>query len=208
MAPYYLSALVNLAGPVKRVQAMSGQGFAERVISAANSPRKGESIKVETATSVMALLEFVSGAQVTMIMSWDVWKHGHPPIELYGSEGSMRVPDPNFFGGEVEITERGADWKKVDSAAMPFGKPNWRSPNWPPEAPDRANYRGLGVTELANAVRTGGPHRASGAFAQHVLEVMYAILQAGESGGAVSIEAPLERPAVLDDALASTFWKG
>jgi predicted dehydrogenase len=141
-------------------------------------------------------------------MSWDVWKHGHPPIELYGSEGSMRVPDPNFFGGEVEITEQGADWKKVDSAAMPFGKPNWRSPNWPPETPARANYRGLGVAELANAVRTGGPHRASGAFAQHVLEVMYGILQAGETGGAISIEAPLERPAVLDDALARTFWKG
>ena len=116
-------------------------------------------------------------------MSWDVWKHGHPPIELYGTDGSLRVPDPNFFGGTVEITERGADWQLLDSSNRLYGKPNWRSPTWPASAPDRANYRCLGIADLASAVLHGTPHRSSGAFAAHVLEVMHAILQAGADGG-------------------------
>ena len=71
-------------------------------------------------------------------MSWDVWKHSHPAIEIYGSEGSLRVPDPNFFGGEVEITERGGNWQVRDSGSMPLGAPNWRSPNWPPEQAEQS----------------------------------------------------------------------
>ena len=110
MAPYYLSALVNLIGPVQRVVAMSSIGFPERIVTS-NSPRNGHRIAVETPTHVTALLEFASGAQVTFCMSWDVWKHSHPAIEIYGSEGSLRVPDPNFFGGEVEVTERGGNWQ-------------------------------------------------------------------------------------------------
>ncbi len=112
MAPYYLSALINLIGPVNRVMAMASVGFAERIVTA-ESPRKGHRIAVETPTHVMALLEFASGAKVTFCMSWDVWKHGHPAIELYGTDGSLRVPDPNFFGGDVEITERNGDWKRA-----------------------------------------------------------------------------------------------
>jgi predicted dehydrogenase len=128
MAPYYLNALVNLIGPVRRVFALSGTGFAERVITA-DSPRRGERIKVETPTTVMALLEFASGAQVTFCMSWDVWRHGHPAIELYGTDGSLRVPDPNFFGGAVELTERSGDWQTIDSSNLPLGAPNWRAPH-------------------------------------------------------------------------------
>ncbi len=79
----------------------------------------------------MALVRFTSGADIMFTMSWDVWKHGHPPIELYGTEGSLRVPDPNFFGGVVEYTARGGDWVSVDTSERPFGRPNWRSPAWP-----------------------------------------------------------------------------
>lgn len=208
MAPYYLGALVNIIGPVKRVSSMSSVGFPERVITTETSPRKGERILVETPTHVMALLEFASGAQVTFCMSWDVWKHGHPAIELYGTEGSLRVPDPNFFGGHVEITERGGDWRAVDSSDMPLGAPNWRSPNWAPNAPSRANYRALGLAELASAVLRGTPHRASGRLALHVLEVMHCILEGAATGQPMAITTTLERPAVLEDADAAALWKG
>src|SRR5918997_6621164 len=207
MAPYYLSALINLAGPVKRVVAMSSIGFPERTITTESSPRKGERIRVETPTHVMALLEFASGAQVVFSMSWDVWKHGHPAIELYGTEGSLRVPDPNFFGGSVEITERGGEWRTLDADALPLGAANWRSPNWAPEAPSRANYRALGLADLASAVLHGTPHRATGRLALHVLEVMHSILEGASTGQPRAITTSLERPAVFEDADAARLWK-
>ncbi len=207
MAPYYLSALVNIIGPVKRVMAMSSIGFPERVVTA-ESPRKGAQITVETPTHVTALLEFASGAQVTFCMSWDVWKHGHPPIELYGTEGSMRVPDPNFFGGSVEITERGGDWRPLDSSGMLLGAPNWRSPSWPPEAPSRANYRALGLADLAGAALHGTPHRSTGRLALHVLEVMHCILEGAATGQPTAITTQLERPAVFRDEDAAGLWQG
>ena len=201
VAPYYLGALVNLLGPVARVQAQAAIGFAERIVTA-KGPRNGEAIKVETPTTVTALLEFAAGAQVTLAMSWDVWKHGHPAIELYGTEGSMRVPDPNFFGGTVEFTSRDGDWQTADAAGLPFGRPNWRSPNWPPSRPDQANYRCLGLAEMAGAIAAGTPHRSSGRLALHVLEAMYAILEAAETRTAVTVGTPVERPLALGDAEA------
>jgi predicted dehydrogenase len=206
MAPYYLAALCNLLGPVESVQARASIGFAERVVTA-EGPRKGSRIAVETPTTVMALLHFASRADVVLTMSWDVWKHGHPPIELYGTEGSLRVPDPNFFGGAVELTERGEDWQMLDSSDRIYGRPNWRSPSWPAGAPARANYRCLGIAELASAVLQGTPHRASGAFAAHVLEVMHAILEAGVHGGTIAIASRIERPAALSEAEAASYWR-
>jgi predicted dehydrogenase len=203
LGPYYIGALVNLLGPVARVQAQGGIGFAERIITA-SGPRTGEAITVETPTTILALLDFAGGAQVNLTMSWDVWKHGHPAIELYGTEGSMRVPDPNFFGGMVEFTERDGEWQSASSAEMPFGKPNYRSPAWPPSRADQANYRCLGLAELARAAMTGAPHRSSGRVALHVLEAMYAVLQATETHGTVEVGSQVERPLAMsdEDALA------
>jgi predicted dehydrogenase len=174
----------------------------------ADGPHQGERIAVETPTTVMALLHFASGADIVLAMSWDVWKHGHPPIELYGTGGSLRVPDPNFFGGVVEITEAGGDWLLRDASDRPYGKPNWRSPTWPASAPDRANYRCLGIADLASSVLHGTAHRSSGAFAAHVLEVMHAILLAGADGGTIRIASRIERPAPLPDAEAVSYWRG
>ncbi len=207
MAPYYLGALVNLLGPVARVQARTSAGFTERLVTS-EGPRKGHRIKVETPTTAMAIVEFVSGADIVFTMSWDVWKHGHPPIELYGTEGSLRVPDPNFFGGAVEYTERGGDWIVSDSAGKPFGKPNWRSPNWAPSLPDRANYRCLGIADLASSVARDTPHRTSGALASHVLDAMHAILESGQIGKAVEITSRVDRPATLSDNDATALWVG
>ena len=98
MGPYYLTMLVNLIGPVRRVQAVATSGQAERLITAAGSKR-GTRFKVGTPTSVLSLLEFDCGASVTFGASWDVFRHSNQPIELHGTQGSLRLPDPDNFGG-------------------------------------------------------------------------------------------------------------
>ena len=199
MAPYYLATLVNLIGPVASVQAYTSAGFAERTVTA-DGPRKGGVIKVDTPTTAMALVRFATGADIVFTMSWDVWKHGHPLLELYGTEGSLRVPDPNFYGGKVEYTRNGGDWIGIDTSDRPFG-----TPNWPSDARDRANYRCLGVAELAEVITRGGPHRSSAAFASHVLDAMHAILRAGELGTAVKVQSRVERPAAFTDRDAAAL---
>ncbi|MBR0715585.1 Gfo/Idh/MocA family protein [Bradyrhizobium liaoningense] len=207
MGPYYLAALINLLGPVARVQGRASAGFAARLVTS-KGPMNGKTVAVETPTTVMSLLHFESGADIIFAMSWDVWKHGHPPIELYGTEGSLRVPDPNFFGGALQYTEKGGDWISVAADDRPFGKPNWRSPNWADHMPNQANYRCLGVAELASAVLRGTPHRSSGALASHALEVMHAILEAGAEGGEIAVRSRVERPAPLSDLDATALWAG
>lgn len=206
IGPYYIGALVNLLGPIASVQAQGSIGHAQRTVTAA-SPKNGETITVETPTTVMALLSFVSGAQINLVMSWDVWKHGHPAIELYGTEGSMRVPDPNFFGGVIDFTTRDGDWQQADSSAMVFGHLNWRSPNWPATRAPQANYRCLGLAELSRAAQTGTPHRSSGKLALHVLEAMYGILEAAETKTSVAIETQIERPVPMTDTEAATLLR-
>ena len=139
IGPYYLSALANLLGPIARVQATGSIGLPQRTI-AAPGPRTGDTIVVETPTTVLALLHFASGPHVSLAMSWDVHRHGHPGIELYGEAGSLRVPDPNVFGGTVDFTEAGGEWQSAAADAMAFGVPNWRSPAWPDSRPAQANY--------------------------------------------------------------------
>ena len=200
VGPYYITTLVNLLGPVARVRSVTSTGFPERVVTA-EGPRKGQSIVVETPTTVLSLLEFVAGAQIIFGASWDVWRHSLPPIELYGTEGSLRVPDPNFFSGVVETTERNGEWTRHETASMPLG-----ALNWPADQPRAANYRALGVSEMAAALREGRPQRASGRLALHVLEVMDAILKAGEGDRAIPI-SPAERPAPLSEDDAARLFR-
>jgi predicted dehydrogenase/sugar phosphate isomerase/epimerase len=199
MGPYYITTLVNLLGPVKHVVAMTSSGFAERVVTS-DSPQKGKRIAVETPTTALALLEFANGAQVIFGASWDVWKHSLPAIEIHGTEGSLRVPDPNFFGGEVELSARGGDWAKHDTAAMPLG-----AVNWPAASPRFANYRAFGVAELAAAISEGRDHRASGRLALHVLEVMESILVSGKNRAPVEIASIVQQPAELSDTEAAAL---
>jgi predicted dehydrogenase len=199
VGPYYLTALVNLLGPVARVLSATSTGIPERIVTA-EGPRKGHRIAVETPTTALAILEFVSGAQVLFGASWEVWRHGHPLIELYGLEGSMRVPDPNFFGGVVETTEGGGEWTPHDTAAMSLG-----AVNWPADKPRVANYRALGVAEMASALRNRTKQRASGRLALHVLETMEAIVKGGTAGASTAISS-VERPPKLDDEEAATLF--
>jgi hypothetical protein len=143
------------------------------------------------------MLEFAGGTQMMFGATWDVWKHGHHPIELYGTEGSIRVPDPNFYGGVVEVSKRGGDWVGHSAEKMPLGVPNW-----PADAPRHANYRALGVAEMAMAIRSGKPHHASGALALHVLDVMEAVVH----GGTTEMGAGAKRPEVFTESDAAKVF--
>lgn len=184
MGPYYITDLVNLLGPVARVQALSLTPFAERPIR--SEPKKGQTMPVHVATHVTGTLVFASGALVTVTLSFDVPKHGHAPIELYGTEASLMVPDPNMFGGEVKLARpRAETWETVPTT-LPYAD---------------ANYRSLGLADMAHAIVSGRPHRASGDLALHVLEVMEAFETASKEGRIVDIGTPVERPAPIAASL-------
>lgn len=179
MAPYYLTALISLLGPVRRVTGSARASFPERTIG--SQPRAGETIPVDVVTHVAAVLDFAGGAIATLVTSFDVWASEAPRLELYGSTGSLSLPDPNTFGGPVRLREAGEkEWRE-----MPLTHAN------------AANSRGLGPADLARAVRAGRPARASGALAFHVLDVMLAIGEASASDRHVAIGSSCERPAPL-----------
>jgi predicted dehydrogenase len=179
MGPYYLTALTTLLGPVERVSASARASFSERVIS--HGERKGESIPVSTPTHHSSSLEFATGPIGTMVTSFDVHSHGHHPIEIYGSEGSIKVPDPNTFGGPVLIkTAGGADWQEVP---LSFGYTE--------------NARGVGLADMARGMITGRDHRANERVAFHVLEIMHAIIDSAQTGRHQQIGSTMSRPEPL-----------
>lgn len=197
LGPYYITNLVQLIGPVTAVTAMTGKGRATRTIS--NGPRNGENIPVDTPTNTHAILEFANGALVTLGASWDVKAHRHPNMELYGLDASVYVPDPNFFGGDVQLANPdGAE--TVAERDHPFGVNNIEDGRGTP----RANYRCAGLADMAAAIDAGRPHRCSQELATHVVEVMTAILEAGETRAWVQMTTTCDRPQALgpDDARA------
>ena len=179
MGPYYITDLVNLLGPVESVMGVATRARDERV--ATSAARKGERFPVEIATHVTGVLRFVSGAAITIAMSFDVPRHGHAPLELYGETGAMIIPDPNYFGGKVKVAKPGGPWRSVAVTA--------------PYADD--NYRSLGLADMAQGIRDGRPHRASGELAFHVLETMQAFQISSDEGRVVAIASRPERPAAL-----------
>jgi predicted dehydrogenase len=191
--------LVNLLGPVVAVTAMTGRGQDERLITA-EGPFKGTRFPVGTPTTALSLIRFASGAMVTFGASWDVFRHSNHPIELHGTRGSLRLPDPDTFGGTVSLSRQGADWEDHESEARLYG-----AKNWPYDAPDRANYRMLGVADLARAVLEGRQARASGALALHVLEIMESILLSGETGETIAIAGSGVRPLPLGEQEAASL---
>ena len=199
MGPYYLTMMVNLMGPVRRVQAVATSGQSERLITA-DGPKKETRFRVGTPTSVLSLLEFDCGATVTFGASWDVFRHSNHPIELHVTKGSLRLPDPDTFGGVVALSDQGSDWNETDTSTLHYG-----AVNWPMDAPDRANYRMLGLADLARAVIEGRPPRASGDLALHVLEVMEAILRAGMIGTAQVIPGTIVQPKELREDEAKSL---
>lgn len=186
MGPYYLTALVSLMGPVKRVTGSARITFPQRTIT--SEPKRGATIDVRVPTHVAGVLEFASGAIGTILTSFDVWHANLPCIEIYGTEGSLSVPDPNGFGGPVRV--RGA----ADGT--------WREA--PVTRPFDFNARGIGVADMARRIRTGegAPVRADGRLALHVLEIMHAIHEAARDGRHVELSTTCARPEPVDRA-----WK-
>jgi len=196
LGPYYIADLVNLIGPVRRVAAMTGAATPTRLVTA-EGPAKGREIPVETPTTVQALLEFANGAQVMVGASWDVWSHRHrQPIELYGTEGTLFVPDPNWFGGTVEIAGRDGVVRK-ETWDHPLGVAN----DVRPQA-SFANYRSAGLADMALAILEGREARCGLDRALHGIEVMTSILQSGETGRFVELKTTCTRPEPLDPAAA------
>jgi len=179
MGPYYLTALVTLLGPVRRVVGMSATPREDRVIG--SGPREGTRFPVEVETHVTGVLEHAGGALSTLMMSFDIWAARLPRIEVYGSEGSLSVPDPNTFHGTVAISRGrgpGEGWTDL---------------------PERGGYRGasrgFGVADLARALANGTGHRANGELAYHVLDVMESLLAAAREGRSVDVASTCARPA-------------
>lgn len=192
LGPYYVTNLVQLLGPVKRVVALTSAASDTRTITTPG-PRAGEKIPVETPTNIHALLEFVSGATITLSTSWDVWAHRHANMELYGTQGSIFVPDPNFFGGLVEIAGIDKEIKELKQPEHPFGINNQVDG----QGVDRANYRTAGLADMAQAIVENRPHRCSLELALHAVEVMTGVLKSGAEGRFVEMTTTCERPAAV-----------
>jgi predicted dehydrogenase len=186
IGPYYVTNLLQLIGPVKSVAALATTTFSERTIG--NGDRMGEKVPVNTPTNIHALLEFANGATVTLGASWDVWADRHSNMELYGEDASLFVPDPNFFGGAVEI---GGQDQQI--AALP----DWDHPFGLANEGDRANYRCAGLADMAAAIAEGRPHRCSIDLAVHAVDVMTSILKAGEERRFIDLSTTCARPAAL-----------
>ena len=189
IGPYYITQLVNLLGPVRRVVGLGTIGNATRTVT--SEPRKGSTINVEVLTTVNGVLEFVNGANISLSASWDVWKHNRSsPIEIYGTEGSLLGVDPNLFGNTPRVCKPNGDWQDVAIAAHPFGISNRELRN----GTMQADYRIVGLVDMAMAIRHSRRHRASGDLALHVLEVLEALETSSRSGQFVSIRSRCERP--------------
>ena len=175
MGPYYLTALVHALGPVRSVTAMAGRAFDTRTVG--SGPNAGAVVPVQVDTHLSGALEFASGCIGTLAMSFDVWRHAHPCLQLYGTAGSISAPDPNGFGGPVLVADPGGDWTEAPLGAGPT-----------------RNARGIGLADLCTGLRTGAPHRCNGELAQHVLEVMAALDRSVEQRARVAIESRPARP--------------
>lgn len=186
MGPYYLSALVNLLGPVDRVSGSARISQKERTIRNPKLPdRWGEKIPVQVPTHVSASLEFLSGPIGTVVMSFDVQASVLPRIEIYGTKGTLSVPDPNGFGGPVQLKLADDEqWREIPLCCSSV-EPG----------------RGLGVAEMALAMQENRPHRANSQVAGHVLDIMQSIHESSESGRHISIKTQCEQPALLEENL-------
>lgn len=182
MGPYYLTALVNLLGPVDSVMGSTGKAYGQRAIT--SEKKYGQKIDVEVPTHIAGILHFASGATATITTSFDVWKHNMPCMEIYGTEGSLSVPDPNTFGGPVRYQRRNGEWSQI-----------------PLLYEYEQNSRGLGVCDMAAALRTGRTPRAGIDLTYHVLDIMEGIHDAASQKKTFDIRSRCEKPLQMKKTL-------
>ncbi|MHB8962828.1 MAG: Gfo/Idh/MocA family protein [Saccharofermentanales bacterium] len=179
MGPYYLTALVSLMGGVREVSGMTAKAFESRTIT--SEPQYGKIIEVEVPTHVSALLRFDNGAVASLITSFDVWGSTLPRIEIYGTRGTLLVPDPNTFGGPVLLAS--ADGKSFGEVELTHSHSE--------------NSRGIGVSDMARCIAEGGRPRAGSDLTNHVLEIMCAIGRSDDSGHVYKMTSGYVRSAPL-----------
>ena len=182
MGPYYLTALVNLLGPAKEVTGSVMRGIKKRIIGI--GPKKGKKFKVNCPTTYLSTIVFKNKTIIRLTLSFDVIAHQRNHIEFYGKEGSMIVPDPNMFGGSVYVCKKlGQPWKEYKTNKMPLGKINIRSKSLRAnESPINANYRGVGLSEMAYCIENRKIHRCNGELSLHVLDIIQSIMQSSITG--------------------------
>jgi predicted dehydrogenase len=176
MGPYYVTALLHLIGPVKRVCGSVKASFPTRTIT--SQPKNGKVVQVETPTHITGEMDFANGATAHITTTFDVYGANFPPITIFGTEGTMLVPDPNTFGGEIRVKRAGTDFERVE---LTHAHPE--------------NSRGLGVLDMAYAIREGRrDHRASGELALHALDVMTAFERSSTEERHIHMATTPERP--------------
>ncbi len=194
MGPYYLTALVNLLGPAKQVWGSLMWNKKKRIIGI--GPRKGKSIKVLCPTTYLGTIFFKNKSIIRFTLSFDVIAHHRNHIELYGDKGSMQVPDPNMFGGSVYTCKKlGGVWKEIKTNKMPLGKINIRQKSLRAnEAPINANYRGVGLAEMAYCIQNKKKHRCNGELSFHVLDIIQSIMRAARKRKRINIKSTCDIP--------------
>lgn len=188
MGPYLITALINLIGPVAKVIAMSKRSWAYRDYLC--GPNKGKKFNVEIPTHISSILEFENGAIVTMLTSFDVWATKLPSIELYGSNGVIEAPNPNTFGGPVNVYAKDRkNWSEIELINEYI----------------TYHSRGIGIADMAYAIKYKRECRASGELAVHVLDVICSIIKSSEDGKNIEIKTTCERPCRLPIGLKKGY---
>jgi predicted dehydrogenase len=184
MGPYYLTALVALLGPIKRISGSARISYPERTVT--SKPKEGTKIQVSTPTHLSGVIDFASGVIGTLTTSFDAFGGTSlPPMEIYGSEGTILVPDPNTFSGPVQVRKR----DEAEFVDVPLSTGYVQ------------NSRGLGVADMATAILQGGKFRANGELANHVLEAMHGLLESSDNGRHYLMESTCDRPESVSDVL-------
>lgn len=189
MAPYYLNMFVSLLGPVASVMTMSKITWPERTIKV--PPRRGEKIQVEVPTYVSSTLSFESGAIATFVNAFDIWHTKQPYIEVYGEKGTMVIPDPNRYKGDVLIRRfKDSEWRVL------------------PQFVEYAEYgRGIGIVDMIRSIEAGVPHKASAELAYHTTDVILAMDESGEAGRTLEITTTAAKPDGLWTTPETILWK-
>jgi len=173
MGPYYLTALVKLIGPVQTVAGLTRKSFDKRTVT--SSEKFGQVIDVDIPTHIVSLLKFENGAIGQLTTSFDVWEAELPRIEIYGTTGTLSVPDPNTFGGPIKIRTKDAENFMEIPTAFSYTE----------------NSRGLGIANMALAIESGDSSKfeASGDLCYHVLEIMEAIHESSDNTAFIEIKS-------------------
>ena len=202
MGPYFFTTLVNLLGPATNIRSRGLKFSNNRTYEI--GPKKGQQFNVEVSTSYMFDIEFDNNAVVQGFLSFDVNNHGRNHMELYGTTGSIIVPDPNMFGGPVLVSkELGSEWIHHSVENKPLGKTNiFTQSSRSNEAPKQSNYRGVGLAEMLNPIENQKLHRCNGKLALHVLDMIDLTMDSAQSGDKKNLRTTCERPEIfLDDEI-------